>query len=89
MKRKLAKITIFLLKVFSGIMDTIAPNINNSIETLPKCPITKKNSFKIDYTRLITSFVVFIILVLNFFGYTDIAKQLKYFFENIAIRLRG
>ena len=88
-KRNLAKLTIFVMKIIFGILDTVTPNINNSITGKTYCPIEKKDKLNIDYVRLISSFIFFVILVLNFFGFTDIAKQIKFIIETIYIKLRG
>jgi len=88
-KKRLAKLTIFVMKIVFGIFDTITPNINNSITGKNYCPVTKKETLSIDWVRLISSFIFFVILVLNFFGFTDIAQQMKLIIENIFIKLRG
>jgi hypothetical protein len=74
------KITLLLIRVLSGIADATLPNVKNSIKDITKCPVTKKNEYKLDWIRLITSFITFIILVLNFFGLTDIAEFLRELF---------
>ena len=73
MKRPIVKLTLFVLRVLMGVSDTVLPNIQNSIKNAGKCPVTKKNEYKLDWVRLITAFITFVILVLNFLGYTDIA----------------
>lgn len=76
----LAKLTLLLLRICSGIADATLPNVKNSIKDIGRCPVTKKNEYKMDWIRLITSFITFIILVLNFFGLTDIAEFLRELF---------
>jgi len=71
--RIFVKITLFLLKIGAGIADATLPNVKNSVKDISKCPVTKKNEYKLDWVRLITAFITFVILVLNFLGYTDIA----------------
>ena len=88
-KRNLAKLTIFVMKIIFGVLDTVTPNINNSITGKTYCPIEKKDKLTIDWVRLISSFVFFVILVLNFFGFTDIANQIKLIIETLFIKLRG
>ena len=78
--RILAKLTLILMRIASGIADATLPNVKNSVKDINKCPITKKNEYKLDYVRLITAFITFIILILNFLGYTDIAATLSKLF---------
>lgn len=89
MRKKLAKLTIFAMKIAFGVLDTIAPNVQNSIEAKNYCPVEKKQHYQIDYVRLISSFIVFVILVLNFFGYTDLAKQIEHIINTLFVKLRG
>jgi len=88
-RKKLAKLTIFVMKIIFGVLDTVTPNINNSITGKTYCPIEKKETLTIDWVRLISSFVFFVVLVLNFFGFTDIAQQIKLIIETLFIKLRG
>ena len=78
--RIFVKLTLLLMRIASGIADATLPNVKNSVKDISKCPITKKNEYKLDYVRLITAFITFIILVLNFLGYTDIAKFIQNLF---------
>lgn len=78
--RIFAKITLFLMRVAMGIADSTLPNVKASVKDVSRCPVTKKNVYKLDYVRLITAFITFIILVLNFFGYTDIAAFISKLF---------
>jgi hypothetical protein len=78
--RILVKLTLILLRIGSGFADATLPNIKNSVKNVSTCPITKKNEYKMDWIRLITAFITFVILVLNFLGYTDIAGTIAKIF---------
>jgi hypothetical protein len=78
--RILVKLTLLLLRIASGFADATLPNIKNSVKDISKCPITKKNEYKLDWIRLITACITFVILVLNFLGYTDIAGFISQLF---------
>ena len=43
-RKKLAKLTIFVTKIIFGVLDTVTPNINNSITGKTYCPIEKKET---------------------------------------------
>lgn len=68
MKRQIVKLTLFVIRVLMGVIDAVIPNIQNSIKSNGKCPVTKKNEWKIDYARLGAAALTFLFLVLNFFG---------------------
>jgi hypothetical protein len=78
--RIFVKITLFLLRIGAGFADATLPNVKNSVKDISKCPVTKKNEYKLDWVRLITAFITFVILVLNFLGYTDIAGSISKLF---------
>lgn len=68
------------MRIGAGFADATLPNVKNSVKDISKCPITKKNEYKLDYVRLITAFVTFVILILNFLGFTDIAAAISKLF---------
>ncbi|NBX19360.1 MAG: hypothetical protein EBR08_01350 [Bacteroidia bacterium] len=74
MKKLPVKITLFLFRVLMGIIDTVMPNVKASIRDNGRCPITKKNEFKIDWTRLISAAITFLFLVLHFFGLISVEQ---------------
>ena len=60
-----------------GVMDSILPNIKNSIIGKEYNPQKNKNQIQIDWIRLIASAIAFIILVLNLLGLIDITEFIK------------
>lgn len=79
------KIYLLLNKVVMGLLDTILPNIKNSIKGNEFNPKTNKQDLSIDWVRLISSFIVFILLLLNLIGFID----LKLIFSNVFNELQG
>jgi hypothetical protein len=74
MKKKLAKI---ILKVFKGIFDTVAPNIKPSMAEKEFDSLENKTKTKVDWIRIISAFITFALLVLNFFGQINITNFIK------------
>jgi len=74
MKKKLAKI---ILKVFKGIFDTVAPNIKPSMAEKEFDAVENKTKTKVDWIRIISAFITFALLVLNFFGQINITNFIK------------
>jgi len=74
MKKKLAKI---ILKVFKGIFDTVAPNIKPSLDKTEYDVIKNKQKTNVDWVRIISAFITFALLVLNFFGQINITNFIK------------
>jgi hypothetical protein len=74
MKKKLAKI---ILKVFKGIFDTVAPNIKPSMAEKEFDAVENKTKTKVDWIRIISAFITFVLLVLNFFGQINITNFIK------------
>jgi hypothetical protein len=74
MKKKLAKI---ILKVFKGIFDTVAPNIKPSMAEKEFDAVENKSKTKVDWIRIISAFITFALLVLNFFGQINITNFIK------------
>lgn len=69
------------IKMIMGFLDAVLPNIKNSISEGGFDPVSNKQETKVDFIRLISSAIVFILLVLNFFGFIDIVtfvRQLIY-----------
>ena len=75
MKRKL--IFKIIIRILSGVMDTITPNVKNSILQGEYNPTTNKQNINVDWVRLLSSFVVFILLVLNFVHLIDLNQVVK------------
>lgn len=73
--------------MIQGLFDTILPNINNSLKDGEFNPVTNKQETKIDWIRLLSSFVVFILLVLNFFGFVDIVTFMKILIHDLSSNL--
>jgi hypothetical protein len=80
MIKKLAKITLLIMRIFQGFADTALPNVKASIKDIKRCPVTGKNEYNIDWVRLISSFATFTVLILNFLGYTNLADIIKHIF---------
>lgn len=74
MKKILFKL---IMRIVSGVIDTITPNIQNSLKDKEFNPKTNKQHTKIDWVRLSSSFIVFILLLLNFLHLIDITEVLK------------
>jgi hypothetical protein len=74
MKKKLAKI---ILKVFKGVFDTVAPNIKPSLDQTEYDVIKNKQKTNVDWVRIISAFITFALLVLNFFGQINITNFIK------------
>lgn len=74
MKKILFKI---LMRIIGGIMDTVTPNFQNSLKDKEFNPKTQKQQIKIDWVRLTSSVIVFILLLLNFLHLIDINEVLK------------
>jgi hypothetical protein len=74
MKKKLAKT---ILKVIKGIFDTVAPNITPSMAEKEFDAIENKTKTKVDWVRIISAFITFTLLVLNFFGQISIVNFIK------------
>jgi hypothetical protein len=74
MKKKLAKT---ILKVIKGIFDTVAPNITPSLAEKEFDALENKTKTKVDWVRIISSFITFALLVLNFFGQINITNFIK------------
>lgn len=60
------------MRVIMGVMDTVLPNVKNSIKDQGICPVTKKQEIKIDWPRFLAAAITFILLILNFFGLIDL-----------------
>ena len=71
------KAKILLTKILMGLMDSILPNIKNSIIGKEYNPKKNKNEIQIDWIRLTSSAIAFIILVLNLLGFIDITEFIK------------
>lgn len=74
MKKKIAKT---ILKVIKGIFDTVAPNITPSMAEKEFDAIENKTKTKVDWVRIISAFITFALLVLNFFGQINITNFIK------------
>jgi len=74
MKKKLAKV---ILKVIKGMFDTIAPNITPSMSEKEFNALENKTQTKVDWVRIISAFITFTLLVLNFFGQINITNFIK------------
>jgi hypothetical protein len=74
MKKKLAKV---ILKVIKGMFDTIAPNITPSMSEKEFNALENKTQTKVDWIRIISAFITFTLLVLNFFGQINITNFIK------------
>ena len=79
------KIYYILNKIVMGFLDTILPNIKNSIKGNEYNPKTNKQDLSIDWVRLISSFIVFILLLLNLMGLIDF----KLIFGNVFNELQS
>jgi hypothetical protein len=74
MKKKLSKV---ILKVIKGMFDTIAPNITPSMSEKEFNALENKTQTKVDWVRIISAFITFALLVLNFFGQINITNFIK------------
>ena len=74
MKKTLFKL---IMRLIGGMLDTITPNIQNSLKEKEFNPKTNKQQIKIDWVRLSSSFIVFILLLLNFLHLIDISEVIK------------
>lgn len=74
MKKKVAKT---ILKVIKGIFDTVAPNITPSMAEKEFDAIENKTKTKVDWVRIISAFITFTLLLLNFFGQINITNFIK------------
>jgi len=72
------KIFKLLMRVVTGMLDTVLPNIKNSVKGMEYNLTTKKYDKDIDWIRLISSFIVFILLLLNLIGLIDIKEVVKH-----------
>ena len=71
------KIYLLLMRVVTGMLDSILPNMQNSIKGKEFNPIKNKTDLKIDWIRLISSFIVFVLLLLNLIGFIDAKEIVK------------
>ena len=65
------------MRIISGVMDTITPNLQNSLKDKEFNPKTQQQQTKIDWVRLSSSFIVFVLLLLNFLHLIDITEVIK------------
>jgi uncharacterized membrane protein len=77
------KIYLILLKIVSGMLDTVLPNMKNSIKGKEYNPNKNKTEVSIDWVRLISSFIVFILLLLNLIGLIDVKEIFKHVFDEL------
>jgi len=81
MKKKLAKV---ILKVIKGMFDTIAPNITPSMSEKEFNALENKTQTKVDWIRIISAFITFTLLVLNFFGQINITNFIKILIRELS-----
>lgn len=74
MKRKIFKL---IGKVIKGTIDATLPNIEKSTKNTEFDPVTNKQVTKVDWVRLVSAAITFIILLLNLFGQIDIVNFIK------------
>lgn len=86
MKKLLAK---QIIKVLKGIFDAIAPNIKASLKETEYDPKLGMQKTKVDWVRIISAGVTFILLVLNFFGLVDIVNFIKNLIIELSNNLPG
>jgi len=84
MKKKLAKT---ILKVIKGMFDTIAPNITPSMSEKEFNALENKTQTKVDWIRIISAFITFTLLVLNFFGQINITNFIKTLVRELSTSL--
>jgi hypothetical protein len=72
MKKTIVKIILFTMRVIMGVMDTVLPNVKNSVKDQGLCPVTKKPEIKVDWPRFLAAAITFILLILNFLGLIDL-----------------
>jgi len=84
MKKKLAKV---ILKVIKGMFDTIAPNITPSMSEKEFNALENKTQTKVDWIRIISAFITFTLLVLNFFGQINITNFIKTLVRELSTSL--
>jgi len=78
------KIYNVLLRIISGLLDTVLPNVQKSIDNKKEYnPKTNKQDLNIDWIRLISSFIVFILLLLNLIGFIDAKEFIKHVFNEL------
>jgi hypothetical protein len=81
------KIYLFLLRIVSGMLDSVLPNIQKSIKGKEFNPVKNKTDVQIDWVRLISSFIVFILLLLNLIGFIDAKEFIKHVFNELQSNL--
>jgi hypothetical protein len=81
------KIYLFLLRIVSGMLDSVLPNVNNSLKGKEFNPVKNKTDLKIDWVRLISSFIVFILLLLNLIGFIDAKEFIKHVLNELQSNL--
>lgn len=86
MKNKIIKI---FLRILQGVFDAIAPNVKNSIKGKEFDPHTNKPKVQIDWLRLLSAGIMFILLVLNFFGLIDAKEVIKYIYNELQGYIPG
>lgn len=84
MKRKIFKI---IGKVIKGTLDTTLPNIEKSTKNTEYDPGLNKQVTKVDWVRLISAAITFIILLLNLFGQIDIVNFIKNLIHELSSTL--
>ena len=73
----MTRIKNFTSKIIAGILDAVLPNIKESVKLTESQFIEEKPSYKIDYTRLITSLITFGLLVASALEWIDLEQLLK------------
>jgi len=81
------KIYLLLMRVVTGMLDSVLPNIQNSIKGKEFNPVKNKTDVKIDWVRLISSFIVFILLLLNLIGFIDAKEIIKHVLNELQSNL--
>lgn len=67
-------IKFIIQSVFFGLLDTIFPSFEKSIETLPSDFINDEPKVIINWLRFFTSLIIYTILILNLFGLITIEQ---------------
>ena len=84
MKKKIFKI---IGKIIKGTLDTTLPNIEKSTKNTEFDPGLNKQVTKVDWVRLISAAITFIILLLNLFGQIDIVNFIKNLINELSSTL--
>lgn len=67
----------FIKNFVGGLLDTVLPNLDNSIKTVESKFLSEEDKLHVNYVRLFTSLATFVFLVLNLFKIITIEDLIK------------